>query len=323
MANKPLKSIQFPGLADTYTVPQVDNTLAVTGAAADAKKTGDEITSIKQDLSEIVPGLSDEAKEALLACFEHVAWIDEHGQDYYDALETALHPSEYPKITAVYTPSGIIYNVDDVDSIKQNLVVTYFETESDSGTVLSSSQYSLSGVLQAPSCVITAIYQSVMASFTVSVQDIYNQYQWDYPNGLMALVRGTTERIDTTIKELYIKTQNARCVLGSTKGNYKIKGYDKTTLLDVYPIKIPTGATGVTVSGTTGSGSDEYCLTRVNRVGDLWNLQSWTSYASLGTRFDIATSLAETEYVLILLRNTSFSVTVTSLTLTFDDEEGV
>lgn len=53
MANKPLKSIKFPGLNDTYTVPEVDATLATTGAAADAKKVGDEISDIKADLSEI------------------------------------------------------------------------------------------------------------------------------------------------------------------------------------------------------------------------------------------------------------------------------
>lgn len=52
MANKPLKTIKFPGLSDTYTVPQIDNTLEVTGAAADAKKVGDEISDLKSDLNE-------------------------------------------------------------------------------------------------------------------------------------------------------------------------------------------------------------------------------------------------------------------------------
>lgn len=57
MANKPLKSIKFPGLPDTYTID----------------------------------GLSESAKTALLACFEHVAWTDEHGQNYYNALKRALN----------------------------------------------------------------------------------------------------------------------------------------------------------------------------------------------------------------------------------------
>jgi hypothetical protein len=48
-----LKSIKFPGLNDTYTVPEVDATLATTGAAADAKKVGDEINDLKADLTEI------------------------------------------------------------------------------------------------------------------------------------------------------------------------------------------------------------------------------------------------------------------------------
>ena len=126
MANKPLQSIKFPGLSDTYTTPQVDATLTTTGAAADAKKVGDEITSVKQDLSE--KGLSDAAKTALLACFEHVAWVDEHGQDYYDALETALYQSPQPPewgddYTWLYNPSD-----DGLLSARTDIVATTIGT---------------------------------------------------------------------------------------------------------------------------------------------------------------------------------------------------
>lgn len=75
MAIKPLKTIKFPGLPDTYTVPQVDPiptqgstnavssggvysaiptidaTLTQSGQAADAKVVGDEISDIKEDLN--------------------------------------------------------------------------------------------------------------------------------------------------------------------------------------------------------------------------------------------------------------------------------
>lgn len=43
MATKPLQSIKFPGLSDTYTVPQIDDTLTVEGRTADAKVTGTRI----------------------------------------------------------------------------------------------------------------------------------------------------------------------------------------------------------------------------------------------------------------------------------------
>ena len=53
MANKPLKTIKFPGLSDTYTIPQVDDTLAVTGAAADSKTVGDILTDAVDRISAI------------------------------------------------------------------------------------------------------------------------------------------------------------------------------------------------------------------------------------------------------------------------------
>ncbi len=37
-------------------------------------------------------GLSDEAKDAILEAFEHVAWIDGQGQEYVDAIRDAFYP---------------------------------------------------------------------------------------------------------------------------------------------------------------------------------------------------------------------------------------
>ena len=55
MATIPLQDIIFPGSisGNVYTVPDVDNTLTQTGEAADAKKTGDEISSLKQDINDL------------------------------------------------------------------------------------------------------------------------------------------------------------------------------------------------------------------------------------------------------------------------------
>lgn len=54
MANKPLQTIKFPGLTDTYTVPQVDsNFVGTAGQVPDSKKVYDKIDSLKEDLSDL------------------------------------------------------------------------------------------------------------------------------------------------------------------------------------------------------------------------------------------------------------------------------
>ena len=58
MANIPQKTIKYPDLPDTYTFLQLDDTLSTAGKAADAKKTGDELTQLKSAsklLDEYIP----------------------------------------------------------------------------------------------------------------------------------------------------------------------------------------------------------------------------------------------------------------------------
>ena len=51
MADKNLQSFTLPGLSNRYTIPQVDATLTQTGRPADAKETGDQINSLKEDFT--------------------------------------------------------------------------------------------------------------------------------------------------------------------------------------------------------------------------------------------------------------------------------
>lgn len=63
MANKNLKSIKFPGLSDTYVVPQIDSTLTQTGRPADAKATGDAISALGDSVDEEIDALKEDISE--------------------------------------------------------------------------------------------------------------------------------------------------------------------------------------------------------------------------------------------------------------------
>ena len=112
-------------------------------------------------------GLTEEIKQALLDCFEHVAWTDEHGQDYVDALEAALYPpAELVSISAVYTQSGTVYTTASLDDLKSDLVVTAAYTDSTTETVTT---YTLSGTLTEGTSVITVSYGGKTTTFNVTV----------------------------------------------------------------------------------------------------------------------------------------------------------
>lgn len=127
-----------------------------------------DVADIKDDLSHIEPGLSDDAKQALLNCFAHVTWDDDDGPDYREALYNALYTDGYPRITATFIQgNNIIYATDSLDSLKPYLTVTYYESAESTGTIVQ--DYTLSGDLSNATSTITALYVGKTASFTVSV----------------------------------------------------------------------------------------------------------------------------------------------------------
>ena len=112
-------------------------------------------------------GLSDDTRTALLNCFEHVAWIDDQGQTYYDELYNALHDG-LVSISAVYTQTKIVDITDALDVLRPDLVVT--ATYGD-GTTRAVTAYTLSGTLTVGTSTVTVSYFNTTATFTVSVTE--------------------------------------------------------------------------------------------------------------------------------------------------------
>lgn len=181
-----------------------------------------EITDVKSDLAELEGGgLSDDAKQALLACFENVAWIGDDGQDYYDALESALYPpADLVSISCVYTQSGTVYDTDTLDSLKDDLVVTAHMSDSTTQTVTT---YTLSGTLTEGTSTITVSYGGKTTTFTVTVTqeppyDFYDYIQGDgtaYINtGLLASTYCTNDYAQE-IKVAGHTTESTKAVCGA------------------------------------------------------------------------------------------------------------
>lgn len=112
--------------------------------------------------------MTNDAKNALLAILEKVAYVNENGQTYYDALETALYPpADLVSISAVFNQgSAVIYDTDSLDTLKQYLTVTALYSDSTSEVVTT---YTLSGTLTEGTSTITVSYGGKTTTFTVTV----------------------------------------------------------------------------------------------------------------------------------------------------------
>ena len=157
-----------------YGAVATDTTLTQAGMPADAGAVGDAIEYLEDTLS---VGFPTEAKQALLALLEKVAYVVEDGQDLYDALDLALNPpSSLRSITAAYTQSVPVYDNSSLDDLKVDLVVTAHYSD---GTTQTVTAYTLSGTLTVGTSTITVTYANKTATFvtTVSAAPLPAAYQ--------------------------------------------------------------------------------------------------------------------------------------------------
>ena len=178
-------------------------------------------------VSTTVVGISDDIKQTLLNCFQHVAYIDANGQSYYNALEAALNARALLSITAVYTQSGTVYDTDSLDSLKADLVVTAYY---DNGTTADvTSACTLSGTLTEGTSTITATYQEKTATFNVTVVEDIAPSLSTFVNSNYAL--GS-----------YDATTGERRVYNTTSRNYASCEYANFAIEDGYTYHLKVDA---------------------------------------------------------------------------------
>lgn len=156
-------------------------------------------------------GISNAVKVALLALLEKVAYVDEDGQTYLDALENALYPpANLVSITAVFNQGeNTIYDTDSIDTLKQYLTVTANYSDGTTETV---TNYTLIGTLTPGTSTIEVSYGGKTAAFDVFVSEVtYLEFVDGAVNSSLANST-TTQRNGTTYSvdwnEDYTGTKN-------------------------------------------------------------------------------------------------------------------
>lgn len=163
---------------------------------------GGALTDLKEELVHFKyggGGLTDEARYALLACFEKAAWVNENGQSYFDSLESALFPvAKLESISATFTqPSVNIYDDWDLEDLKEYLTV---EAHYDDFSTQEINFYTLSGELSVGTSTITVSYVGKTTTFDVTVsaplyQFTVGTHNFTSPAGTIETYNGNSGRI--------------------------------------------------------------------------------------------------------------------------------
>lgn len=127
---------------------------------------------------------SDDFKTALLNCFENVAWINENGQTYYDALHDSLYPDNMWFITNTLT--GCVTSNNATSILKNNsyvAIITANEGYTLNGATVSitiggndvTNLYYSSGSINIPNVTGDLVITVTAISDVVSIDAVFTQ----------------------------------------------------------------------------------------------------------------------------------------------------
>lgn len=208
-------------------------------------KLKDDLTYIEEQISGM-GGLTEDIKEALLACFNNVSWKDGTGSNYYDALEAALNNADYPMITASYVSSGhVVHANDSLESLRPYLTVVYYESAESSGTTVTDYTLSTASDLIPGVNNVTIQYNGLRNKIAINVVNPVYEYVppvGDYPSNARWVDH-------TQIEGLYESTEEYLPVKGLTVSGIIVPSEEHPSYLD-NRIACPFERTGRATSNT-------------------------------------------------------------------------
>lgn len=224
--------------------------------------------------------ISDDLKQALLQIAQKVAYIDDQGATYYQALYDALYPPKTAvSISAVFTQgSTVVYDNASLDSLKTMLVVT--ATYDDSSTeVLQSTAYTLSGTLTPGTSTVTVAYNSLTTTFTVtvtaaptlsSISAVYTQSGTVYPDTSLDSLKS-----DLVVTATYSDSSTATVAAA----DYTLSG---TLTAGTSTITVSYGGKTTTFNVTVSQAAENISTTPVS-MRTVGSTASWDSQTLTGT----------------------------------------
>ena len=291
------------------TAPIVDASLTVQGAAADAKKTGDEISDLKSQITQL-EAIPYSVKLAMDNLFAKVALYKDDPSGDYATFHAWVNTLTVLSISAVYT-QGTVRIGDSLDALKPYLVVT---ANYDNGTSEVVGGYTLNGSLNLGTNTITVTYGEKTTTFEVIVG---YRYSWKLSDGVLHVEpRGITGNDGDVPALWYLPNANLktrRAIPATVQSDGQMPQFSNSDLTEkepsgYYAIPIPADATSVTFGSTPTAYYMAYTF---------YNMQNGNIVRTTGGSFEsdnpktVTFSAGQYEYMSVLCKYGSAGSTIT------------